>query len=249
MACFVLSAAALKTRSIGPPQVEVPDLDVKDSRDDYGSEDGDGVWVRDFVEFMEVVVRKRCGLPNFVFSDDCRIQVDLFDEIPSPHVRALLIEFTNRVYPNWKEDGVDLPDYDGVRDDSRTYCEDCDSAYSETYGTYDGELPEDVEPDEDVNAPGLSKRARKSRERRNAARQAERQRRQAAKDEAESEVVERDWACDSDCDGFLDYVSEQCREETRVDTDMLESKWEAFLEEKGERDFPPLIVELARLGS
>ncbi|MBI3832189.1 MAG: hypothetical protein HY291_21890 [Planctomycetes bacterium] len=249
MACFVLSALALKKQRLGLPHVDVPKLEVVDSRDDHGSEEADGTWIGEYVLFMEGIVRKRCGLPTFAFSDDYHLDADLFDEIPSPHVRALLIEFTNQVYPDWKDDGVDLPDYDYVRDDCRSYCEECEDAYEETYGTYDGPLAEDVEPDEDANAPGLSKRVRQARERRNAARQAERHRRQEARDDAESEVVDREWICGSDCDGFLDYVSERFRAEVTVDTDMLERMWEAFLEEKGERDFPPLIVELARRGS
>lgn len=246
MAVFVLSEVALRSRCLGPPLVEVPDLKVNDSRDDYGSDDGDGIWILDYVEFMEGVVRNRCGLPNFAFSDDNGIQDDLFNEIPSPHVRALLIEFTNRIYPDWKDDGVDLPDYDDIREGCRSYCEDCDLAYEETHGTYDGDLPEDVAPDEDVNTPGISEKEKQARRRRNAERAAERQRRQEAKDEAESEVVDREWVCLEDCDAFIDYVDERFRENTTVDTEQLDREWESFLAEKGERDFPPLIVELAR---
>lgn len=246
MASFLLCKKGLERALAQIPSEAIPSLEESDFRDDYTGSDGDGIWIRDYVGFLERVVRERCALPEFSFVEDDHLDEDLFEEVPSLHVRALLIEFTNEVYPDWKEDGVDLPDYDEVRIDSRTYCDDCEHAYEEVYGTYDGALPEDVEEDEDLQDPDLTDEERRARGVRNTERAAERTRRQEAKEEAEAEVVDQEWVCSQDCDGFLNYVDEQFREGINVDVDKLEDNWDEFLKVRGEYDFPPLIVELAR---
>lgn len=162
MALLILHAPTLRELASEPAQVEVPDLETEDSRDDYGIDDGDGVWVSRYISWMEDIVRERCGLPGFAFHDDYALNDRLFEEIPSPHVRALLIEFTNRIYPDWKDDAVELPSYEDVHSDCRTYCEGCEDAYREIHGTYDGPTADEVEDDEDVDAAGITPEDRKA---------------------------------------------------------------------------------------
>lgn len=247
MACLILHAPALARLAAGAPQVVVPKLEATDDRDDYSAAEGDGVWIPRYVAFMEQIVRSRCGLPRFAFTDDYRLNESLFKEIPCPHLQGLLLEFTNRYYPAWKDADVDFPDYGDVREGCRSFCEDCDYAYEETHGTYAGPLAEDVDPDEDVNLPDLSEGERLARLYRNARKQAERRRRERAQEAAESEVIDREWVCSEDCDSFIDYVDDEFRDRVDVDMEPIESKWAAFLVEKGVRAFPPLIVELARI--
>lgn len=245
MVTLILHAPSLRSLAAEPPQVEAPELEAEDCRDNYCIEDGDGVWISRYISWMEEIVRLRCGLPGFSFHDDYTLNDRVFGEIPSPHVRALLIEFTNRIYPAWKDDAVELPCYDDVHSDCRTYCEGCDDAYRDIHGTYDGPTAEDVDDDEDAGAAGITPEERAARIERNGEREDERQRRREAQEEAESEVIDTEWACEIDCDSFTDYVYDAFRDRVEVDTDSLNEDWNAFMAEKGERDFPPLIVELA----
>lgn len=246
MALLILHAPSLRALAEEVAQGAMPELEAEDSRDDYSIEDGDGVWIGRYIGWMEEIVRLRCGLPGFAFHDDYIVNDRLFGEIPSPHVRALLIEFTNRVYPAWKDEAVELPGYDDVHSDCRSYCEGCEDAYREIHGSYEGPLADDVEDDENLDEPGITPEERAERIERNAAREDERLRRREAQEDAESEVLDAEWACEDDCDGFTDYFYDAFRDRVEVDTASLSQDWNTFLAEKGERDFPPLIVELAR---
>jgi hypothetical protein len=208
--------------------------------------DGDGVWIRSYVCFLEKIVSERCHLPNFTFNDSNSIRASLFEEIPSDRVRALLIDFTNKCYSAWQDSDVTLPDYDDVRSDCRDFCEDCEYAYEQRFGTYDGPSVDDVESDEDEHDSEVSKQERHERQRRNRERAAERLRRQQAQDDAESEVVDSEWICDTDCDSFLDHVSESYSDAFDGNIPALERRFKDFLVERGEKEFPPLIVELAQ---
>ncbi|MEI6236845.1 MAG: hypothetical protein WCT04_27615 [Planctomycetota bacterium] len=167
-------------------------------------------------------------------------------QIDALSTRGSIIEFTNQCYTAWRESDVSLPDYDEVRSDCRTFCDDCEYAYEEKHGTYDGPSVEDVEEDEDELDQSVSKQERHERQRRNHERSSERKRRQQAQDDAESEVVDSEWICDIDCDSFLDHVCSAYHEAYDGDIPALERRFEQFLTERGEKDFPPLIVELAR---
>lgn len=245
MAILILNPHSLSRLCDAEAEIEVPELEVKDCRDHYDMYDGDGVWIPSYTSFLEKIVSERCHIPHFTFGDTYSIRDSLFDEIPSDHVRALLIDFTNQCYMAWRESDVSLPDYDEVRSDCRDYCDGCEYAYEETHGTYDGPSVDDVEDDEDDLDQSASKQERHERQRRNRERAAERQRRQQARDDAESEVVDSEWICDTDCDSFLDHVSSAYHEAFDGDIPALERRFEQFLIERGEKDFPPLIVELA----
>jgi hypothetical protein len=52
--------------------------------------------------------------------------------------------------------------------------------------------------------------------------------------------VDRNCICDDDCDGFMDRINDAYRDEFHANTDALEARWEEFLVERGEKDFPPL---------
>ena len=246
MAILILNPRSLARLCDPGAEIEIPYLEVKDRRDKYDMYDGDGVWIPSYVCFLEKVVGERCHIPHFTFGDTDSIRESLFEEIPSDHVRTLLIEFTNHCYTAWRDSDISLPDYDDVRSDCHDYCEDCDSAYEHTYGKYDGPLEEDVEDDEDELDQTVSKQERHEREIRNRERAAERKRREQAQDDAENEVVDSEWICDNDCDPFLDHVSETYRDAFNGNIPALERRFEQFLIERGEKDFPPLIVELAR---
>lgn len=246
MPICLLHPPSLARLAQDPPDAGMPDLEVEDTRDDYATLDGDGIWIREYIDYLERIVRERGGLPGFAFSDNYRLDLELFEEIPVAYLRALLIEFTNHVYPGWKDSAVDLPDYDDIRGECRGYCDDCENAYEEIYGTYDGPLAEEVEADEDECDSEISFEERQARILRNIERADERRSRQADREAAESEVVDTEWVCDDDCTGFIDYVDEEFVGQVEVETASLDDDWEAFLEEKGVREFPPLLVELAR---
>ena len=246
MAVLILNPRTLARLCDSEIGIEVPDLEVKDCRDHYDMYDGDGVWIPSYVCFLEKIVSDRCHLRDFTFSDNGSIRGSLFDEIPSDHVRTLLVEFTNQYYTEWRESDVSLPDYDEVRSDCRSFCEDCEYAYEQKYGTYDGPLADEVEDDEDEHNQSVCKQERHERQRRNRERTAERERRQLAQDDAESEVVDSEWICDSDCDSFLDHVSCEYRDQFDGNTPLLQRRFEKFLIERGEKNFPALIIELAQ---
>ena len=103
-----------------------------------------------------------------------------------------------------------------------------------------------MEHDEDEDDQLASKQERHERLLRNNVREAERQRRQQAMEDAENEVVDSEWICDNDCDSFLDHVSETYQNEFDGNIPALKRRFEQFLIERGEKNFPPLIVELAQ---
>lgn len=59
----------------------------------------------------------------------------------------------------------------------------------------------------------------------------------------DGEVVDRDFVCESDCDGFTDHVLEAIVDRTEVDTAQLRQTWEEF--QRGRREgggaFPSLV--------
>jgi hypothetical protein len=240
MTMFIVSPRALPKASQGELEVPVPKLLVTDNRDDYCTSEGDGLWIEPFLEFLEHRVRERAHVPRFQFSETESLHERLFAEIKSSHVRALLVEFTNQHYAPWRDCDVEYPDYDDLRLDCRSYCDECDSGWHETYGEYDGPFPEDVEPDESENAPGISAEERQARRRRNRTRREERERREAAREEAVSEVIDRELICDDDCDGFLDCISEAYHDAFNPNTAALQRRWEQFLADRGELEFPSL---------
>lgn len=245
MPTFLLHPAGLSAAAPAPTPKPAPNLEAPDTRDDYSYNEGAGLWIPEYVAWLELVVRRTGGSPSFAFSCEDEIEAHVFDEIPFAYLRGLLIEFTNRIYPGWRN-RIDLPDYDDVRDRCRGYCDDCDSAYRNIYGTYDGPLAEDVEDDEDANEANLDPQEREARIQRNAERAAERRQLQADQEAAESEVIDSEWDCDDDCDPFLDHVLDSFREQMECDTDRLDAEWDAFLAERGFRTFPPLLISLAR---
>ncbi len=245
MPIFLLHAAHVVQAAQNPSTQVIPPLTATDSRDRYSMDEGDGLWIPEYVAWMEQIVRRMTGSPSFAFSNDQELEDDLFEDVPVAHLRGLLIEFTNRIYPGWR-DRIDLPDYDDVREGCRGYCDSCDSAYRTIYGTYDGPLAEDVEEDEDADEADLDPQEREARIQRNAARAAERRQLQADQEAAEDEVIDSEWDCDEDCDPFLEHVNDSYRERMECDTDRLDSEWDAFMKERGIRIFPPLLVSLAR---
>jgi len=216
------------------------ELEVTDQRDDYCSEDGDGVWIRAYLEFLEDIMRERCCRPDFSFSDYEGIAQALLEEIDEPYTRNLIIAFTNEHYESWRDDDVSLPDYDEVRSECRDFCDECDSGWTETHGEYDGPLAEDVPRDEDENAPDISDEERQARHGRNLERRQERERRRCAQEDAENEVVDREFTCDECCDSFDDHVSDIFRERVELNLRALRKRWDDFLEEVGEAVMPEL---------
>jgi len=231
-----------------PKLNEAPDdcdetLDVTDRRDDYYTEDGDGVWVGAYLEFIEGIVRTRCHQSDFCFSDyDC-VNQEILDEIDDAYTRRLIIAFTNEHYEPWRDKDVNLPRYDDVRCDCRDFCDDCDSGWNEIHGEYDGPLADDVENDEDENEAGISEEEQAARHQHNRERERERERRRQAQEDAESEVVDREFSCEEDCDSFYEHISDIFRERVDLDLKALKQRWEAFLEDAGEAAMPELQPE------
>jgi len=241
MAFFIASPPALLRLSDSPAEVAVPRLEVTDHRDDYCTSDGDGLWISPFITFLEERVAERAHIPRFQFSQDESLDENLLAEVKCSHVRALLVEFTNTHFRDWRDSDVDYPDYDDIREDCRSYCGECDSGWEETHGEYDGPRAEDVPPDENEAEADISDEERQARHRRNLERRRERTRRREAQEEAESEVVDREFTCDDECDSFLDHINEQYRDAFDPNLAALKRRWEEFLADRGEKDYPPLI--------
>lgn len=227
---------------------DIPDdcdetLDVIDRRDDYSTEDGDGVWIGTFLEFCEKIVQARCHLPDFNFSDYDRIDQRLMDEIPDAYTRALLIRFANKNYEDYRDDDISLPDYSDTRSDARNFCDGCESGWTEIHGEYDGPLASDVEKDENENEDGISKEEQAARRERNAERDEERECRQRAQDEAEEEVVDSELTCEDDCDAYVEHVDNCFRDKIDTNIDALKERWKNFLAEIGESKMPELRPE------
>ena len=216
------------------------ELDVTDRRDDYSSEDGDGVWIPAYLEFLEDIVRERCCLPHFDFSDSEEITQAVLEEIDEPYTQNLIIAFTNKHYERWRDDDVSTPDYDDVCSDSRSFCDECDSGWTDIHAEYDGPLAEDVPRDENEGAPDISDEERLARRQRNLERRHERERRRTAQEEAESEVVDREFTCDEHCDAFYDHVSDSIRDRVELNLRALRKRWDDFLLESGEAVMPDI---------
>ena len=241
MTMFIASPVALLRLSDRPLEVTVPELEVTDCRDDYCTSDGDGLWIGPFIEFIEGKVAERAHTPHFSFSQTDSFEEQLLAEIESTHVRALVTEFINLHYEDWRDKDIDLPDYDSIRDDSREYCDECEGGWREIHNEYDGPLAEDVPPDEDENAQEITNEERQARHRRNLERRRERAHRRVAQEQAENEVIDRDFICEDDCDGFCDHLNDRYRDAFSPNTDALRRRWEEFLADRGEKNFPPLI--------
>jgi len=216
------------------------ELKVTDHRDDYCSDDGDGVWIPAYLEFLEELVCERCCRPDFSFSDYDEISQALLAEIDEPYTRNLIIAFTNEHYEPWRDDDVSLPDYDEVRSDCRDFCSDCESGWTDIHAEYDGPLAEDVEDDEHEDEPGITNEERAARQQRNEEREQERERRRRAQEDAESEIVDREFTCDETCDSFYDHVSDVFRDRVELNLAALRRRWDDFLEESGEAAMPEL---------
>jgi len=235
--CLLCPNRLTKLDDVSPCCVE---LEVTDRRDDYYSEDGDGVWICPYLEFLEDIVRERCCLPHFNFSDYEGIAQALLEEIDEPYTRNLVIAFTNEHFESWRDDDVSLPDYDEVRGDCRDFCGDCDSGWTDTHAEYDGPLADDVEDDENEDEPGITDEERAGRQQRNEEREQERERRRRAQEDAESEIVDREFTCDECCDSFYDHVSDTFRERVELNLPALRRRWDNFLMETGEAVMPEL---------
>jgi hypothetical protein len=242
MPTFILAPRALP--ALGDP-LDDPDesLDEEDHRDDYSTDEGDGVWIATFLNFVAEIVQERTHQPDFSFSDDTDLTQDILDEIEDRYVRRLAIAFTNRHYEQYREHDVELPNYDDVRQDCRSFCDDCEHGWTITYGEYDGPLPEDVPADEDERTPGLTDEERQARHTRNQERTRERERREAAREEAESEIIDRDFTCEDDCDSFYEHVNDHYLDSINTNWRALKRRWREFLEEVGEDDMPELVPE------
>ena len=230
-------------------EIEVPDLEVSDSREDYYLEDCNGIWIREYLLWIAL----KTG------ADDGRVDtdnLDSFDFITSSWLRKLAVEFTNEYYECWRDNIMYKPDYDSTCEDCRGYCDDCEHGWMETHGKYDGPLADNVDDDfekndplededdeyvtdaerderianqevhEDDSATGVEIDRRRARNRRRfAERELERARRRAAQEEAECEVVDRKLICDSDCDGFRDHVEEAMLEGCSFNIPWLNRRW------------------------
>ena len=84
MAFLLLDPAVLPRLAETSLTTAVPPLKVKDHRDHYCTSDGDGLWIRPFLEFLEAEVAHRCHLRAFQFSTDDSVDEEVLKEIPQP---------------------------------------------------------------------------------------------------------------------------------------------------------------------
>ena len=67
MPICLLHADSLKTLN-NSADADSEELMASDSRDDYYAENADGVWISAYLEFIQKIVRERCGLPDLCFT-------------------------------------------------------------------------------------------------------------------------------------------------------------------------------------
>jgi hypothetical protein len=205
------------------------ELTVEDNRDDYGLEDGDGVWVNHWLDclchFYNDMTGERIGHDH-----DGVIDQDVFDIFTLQHIRNLLIRFTNAHYVQWREQRVHTPDLGDVESEQiDNYCDGCDNEgvweeeWDETNKPID---PDEFDDYEEVPA-GASLEVREAIERRN---------------EALMNELHRAWShwvdirvslgrtniCDDRCDGFWDSCHDRMADRTNCDIDWVHNRWEAF---------------------
>jgi len=243
MPTFLVHPDNLETLHECPEELEVC-LEVEDDRDDYCTEEGNGAWICVFLEFLEEKVRERCRSPRFEFSNTDRLDADVLEEVQERYLRSFFIAFANEHFEAYRDDDVSLPDYGDVCGDYREYCDDCESGWEEIHSEYDGPLAEDVEENEDEAQPGLTRDERREMRLRNQERQAERERRESDQEEAENEVIDREFVCDDDCDGFLDHINDCFYDRIEFNTEALQERWDEFLEEIGETVMPEFCPEV-----
>lgn len=56
----------------------------------------------------------------------------------------------------------------------------------------------------------------------------------------DGEVIDTEWACEEDCDSFIDYVDESYRQAVNIDPSSLEVRLADFVKFEHEAQFPPL---------
>lgn len=129
MIVLTFPPSVIKKMNKTEPPAEVC-LEVTDSADDHATSEGGGIWVGDFIQFLQERVRDESG-DDFSF-DHCSVDTDLFDEIEDDDLRLILIRFTNEVYNRWKKEAVHVPEWSDVAFRCREFCEDCDAGHEET---------------------------------------------------------------------------------------------------------------------
>ena len=123
----------------------------------------------------------------------------------------------------------------------RDYCDGCEDGWEEIHGTYDGPLAEDMEPDEDPDAPGIAEEEREARRIRNYRREGERRRRRRVLRKVGIDPSSVEFICEENCESFSEHVQSTYEESFDANVPALKVRWERFLEERGEKAFPPLV--------
>lgn len=211
------------------------------NRDDYSSEQGNGVWIPAYLRYIESLVRDHTHRP-FTFSGYEELSPRAINEIPNTYIRNLVMRFTASFYVPWSEHDVYVPEYEEVRPDCRDFCDGCDTGFSSVYATYEGPLAEDVEADESTAQLGLSAGEMIDLVVRNEARHEERERRRRRQESIEEQVVSTEFTCDEDCDDFVDHVNEEVVNRTDTNLGALREYWRRFAATNGASGdrLPPL---------
>ena len=215
--------------------------------DDYGSNEGRGVWIPSYMEFLYSRVQM---LANTAFcSDFCHeISMKAFAQINNIYFRNLLIRFTNEHFKSWYENHVHVPSLETAHEECSGYCDVCDDGWEEVYGTYDGPRVEDVEPNEGATVTETIEQ-RGQRLARNNARDAERLRRLRAQRIAEAEILDREFTCNERCEGYYDTIDIYIQDHIHCDMAALSTSWDEFYSDKSMPDMKMAKIKLKAEGS
>lgn len=227
---LVLNPEALEPGKVrlppSPENADVPldiELDVVDRKRNYDNEYGYGFFISEYLYWL-------CQITGIHPDDEEQLDDSSFDAIrdDNPALGAKLIAFTNEWYEYWRDHVVVMVDEEKAEREVReSLCNDCeeDHAWDVTYGTYDGDDPDDVSDDEDVTMNGLSLLERVAIIRRNRVRRELHDRLDQDREDAENEEVSREFVCRRPCDQFYEDKSNAEEETRNAKTDWLNKKW------------------------
>jgi len=115
-----------------PAEVDVEEytLEVDDYEENYSSDDGYGIWLWRYLQWLEAKVKELLAEEEFGFSECSVLNDETLDEIEDDVLRNRIKKFTDEYYPEFKDFHVSLPNYDNVISSvSEYYCDECDTPW------------------------------------------------------------------------------------------------------------------------
>jgi len=226
---FLLLPHSLTDSVVATPELQ---LLVHDSIDDYGTSEGDGAWI---YEYLQWVADKWVDLTQqeeaVQWSDCTRFDNDTFRAaLTTTYHRNIIVEFTNKYYVEWRDSKVAIPDIDDVDDYVQDHlCSECDNddVWENEYDLT--QAP--INPEEWYGweaAPHSPASARIAVLDRN---EALREHMEAAYQNwvDTREVTGRTNICDDRCNSFYESQNQRMRHAIGFNLQWLDEKWQTFV--------------------